>query len=69
MMKFINEYLEKVIKIKPLGELSTEVYESECGSYTGEELLIDGKRTGIIIYYIDYLQWLEKQLIVRKIHL
>ena len=50
MMLFINEYLEKVIKIKPLGELSTEVYESECGSYTGEELLIDGKRTCIIIY-------------------
>lgn len=68
-MEFINEYLEKVIKIKPLGELSTEEYESECGSYTGEELLIDGKRTGIIVYYIDYLQWLEKQLIVRKIHL
>lgn len=69
MMKFINEYLEKVVKIKPLGELSTEVYESECGSYTGEELLIDGKRTGIVIYYIDYLQWLEKQLIVRNIHI
>ena len=35
-MKYINEYLEQKIKIKPLGNLTTEVYEANCGEYTGE---------------------------------
>lgn len=59
-MKHLIEYLREEMRLQPLGNLETEVYESECGSYVGEEIIIDGKRTGIIIYYIDYINWLEK---------
>ena len=59
-MKLLIEYLREEMRIQPLGDLKTEVYESECGSYVGEEIIIDGKRTGIIVYYIDYINWLEK---------
>lgn len=66
-MKYINEYLEQKIKIKPLGNLTTEVYEADCGEYTGEEILIDGHHTGIIVYYIDYIFWLEHYFMKDKI--
>ena len=59
-MKALDKYLEEEFRIKPLGKLTTEVYESEIGSYVGEEMIIDGKHTGIIVYYIDYINWLEK---------
>ena len=59
-MKHLIEYLREEMRIQPLGNLETEVYESECESYVGEEIIIDGKRTGIIVYYIDYINWLEK---------
>jgi hypothetical protein len=47
--------------IKPLGEVTTDPYESECGSYTGETIFINNKDVGIIVYYIDYINWLEKK--------
>ena len=59
-MKYIKEYLEQKIRIKPLGVITTKVHESEPGEYIGESLLIDGEYTGIIIYYIDYINWLEE---------
>lgn len=62
-MQYIKEYLEQKIRIKPLGVVTTEVYESEPGEYTGESLLIDGKYTGIVIYYIDYIDWLENEVL------
>lgn len=61
-MKYIEDFLREFYKIEPLGNVTTELYESECGIYSGEELIIDNKHTNIIIYYIDYIQWLEKKL-------
>lgn len=59
-MKYITRFLEEKIKIKPLGQVTTKPHESEWGSYDGEEVLIDGEYTGIIVYYIDYINWLER---------
>jgi hypothetical protein len=61
-MKYIEDFLREFYKIEPLGNVKTELYESECGVYSGEELIIDNQHTNIIIYYIDYIQWLEKKL-------
>lgn len=61
-MKYVEKYLEENMRIKPLGKITTDVYEARCGEYTGEEVIIDGKSTGIIIAYIDYISWLEKDM-------
>ena len=62
---YIKEYLEQKIKIQPLGEVTTRVYETKPGEYTGEEILIDSCYTGIVIYYIDYINWLENEFLIR----
>ena len=64
-MKYIKEYLEQKIKIEPLGKLTTTVYEAMPGEYIGEEILIDSRHTGIVIYYIDYINWIENEFLVR----
>lgn len=60
-MKYLNEYLEQKLKIKPLGEVTTILYESKIGVYSGEEILIDGEFSNIVVYYIDYIDWLENE--------
>lgn len=64
-MKYLEQYLEQKLKIKALGEITTEVEESTCGSYVGEEILIDGNHTNIVIYYIDYIDWLENEFLIK----
>lgn len=62
-MKYLKEFLEQKYKIRPLGELtSEEYYEVADGALVGEEIIIDGFRPGIIIWYADYAQWLEERL-------
>lgn len=61
-MKHIEDFLREFYRIEPLGKVTTELYESECGVYSGEELIIDNKHTNIILYYVDYIQWLENRL-------
>lgn len=65
-MKFIKDYIEKKLKISPLGELKTIPYESTIGDYTGEEIVIDNIETGIIVYYIDYIDWLENDYLINN---
>lgn len=60
-MKKVLEYLEEEMRISPLGEVTTDPHEVVCGEYSGETILIDGKDVGIVIYYIDYINWLEKK--------
>ena len=58
-MKYINEYLKDVTKIKPLGELTTK--DDELNGMSGEMVYIDGKCSDIFISHADYANWLEKQ--------
>ena len=58
-MKYIKEYLETVVKIKPLGELTTK--EDELNDLSGEMVYIDGKCTDIFISHADYANWLESK--------
>ena len=62
-MKYIQQYMEEELKLKPLGkidfeELTTHDYE---GAY-GYEILIDRKDTGLQIWWADYANWLEKKI-------
>ena len=59
-MRFVEEYLRDEYRVKPLGTITTKPYEADCGEYTGEEILVDGKPISLIVYYIDYINWLEK---------
>lgn len=62
-MKYLKQFLAKCYKIQPLGELTTEAYyEVADGAIVGEEIIIDGFRPGIIVWYADYAKWLEIQL-------
>lgn len=58
-MKYVKEYLNDVIKVKPLGELTTE--DDELNGMSGEMVYIDGKCSDIFISHADYANWLEKQ--------
>ena len=58
-MKYVEEYLKDVIKIKPLGELTTK--DDELNGMSGEMVYIDGKCSDIFISHADYTNWLEKQ--------
>ena len=55
VMKYLNEYLEQKLKIKPLGKVTTILV------YSGEEILIDDEATNIVVYYIDYINWVENE--------
>ena len=60
-MKYIEEYIERKLKIKVLGELTFEELQDTCdGGYYGVELIIDGYSPGIQVWYVDYLNWLEE---------
>lgn len=58
-MKYIEQYMEEVLKIKALGKVTM----SPCsqGEETGSSIVIDGKDTGIEVWWIDYAMWLEKK--------
>lgn len=59
-MKFIKKYMEEVLLVSPLGKISTtqDVY---CG-LSCENILINGKDTGISIAHCDYANWLESKI-------
>ena len=58
-MKYVEEYLKDVIKVKPLGELTTK--EDELNGMSGEMVYIDGKCSDIFISHADYANWVESK--------
>ena len=61
-MKYIKEYMEERLKIKPLGEVSFEGLQSHDEDETyGYSVLIDGFDIGLEIWWSDYATWLEKK--------
>lgn len=63
-MKYLEQYIEEKLKIKILGQLTT----NECpeGEEVGVSLVIDGFEPGIYIWYADYAKWLEEKLDSKK---
>lgn len=56
-MKYINEYLETVLKIKPIGRVT--IHDTDY--YVGVKVLIDGKDIGIHLTWKDYAEFLENK--------
>ena len=59
-MKYLEKYIEEKMKIKILGELTTN--ESTEGDAVGVSLIIDGYEPGIEVWYADYARWLEEKI-------
>ena len=61
-MKYIEQYMEECLKIKPLGKVTFEGMQSMDSDETyGYSVLIDGKDIGLEIWWADYASWLEKK--------
>lgn len=60
-MKHIEKYLEEEVRVKPLGKVTTDPYESTVGQFIGESIIIDGHDSGIVVAYADYIDWLENK--------
>lgn len=58
-MKYLEQYIEEKLKIKILGELTTN--ECEEGDGLGVSLVIDGYEIGLEVWYADYTKWLENK--------
>jgi hypothetical protein len=59
-MKYLERYIEEKLKIKVLGELTTNgIDEGDC---VGVSLVIDGYEPGIEVWYVDYAKWLEEEI-------
>lgn len=62
-MKYLEEFLVSQYKIQPIGKLTYDEYSDvQDGGIVGAEIIIDGYRPGIIVWYADYSRWLEKKL-------
>ena len=59
-MKYLEQYIEEKMKIKVLGELTTN--GSVDGDEVGVSLVIDGYEPGIEVWYMDYANWLEEKI-------
>lgn len=60
-MRFVKQYLEKELKLSPLGELKLgEMEEIPGTNCRGQELIIDNTHTGMFVSIEDYCWWLEK---------
>lgn len=59
-MKYLERYIEEKLKIKVLGELTTNVIDE--GDCVGVSLVIDGYEPGIEVWYVDYAKWLEEEI-------
>ena len=59
-MEYIEQYLEENLRIMPLGKIT---FAPACnGEETGNTIIIDGKDTGIEVWWMDYSTWLEKKI-------
>lgn len=62
MMKYIKEYMEEYLKLKPLGDVTfDEISSHDNEEAYGYEIIIDGRDTGLQIWWVDYATWLENK--------
>ena len=64
-MKYIEKYLEEVVKVKPLGKVT--VKDEYFGDLSGSMVYIDDHCSDIFVSHADYANWLEKKIINKMI--
>lgn len=58
-MKYLGRYIEDVLKLRPLGEVSCLDGVDDATDRSGVQILIDGVITGLFVATTDYVKWLE----------
>ena len=58
-MKYLGRYIEDVLKLKPLGEISYLDEVEVTTGRSGVQVVIDGVMTGLFVSTTDYVKWLE----------
>jgi hypothetical protein len=62
-MKYVEQYMTERLKLQPLGKVTFEGLQSMDSDETyGYSVIIDGKDTGLEIWWADYSMWLEDKL-------
>ena len=61
-MKYLGRYIEDVLKLKPLGEVSCLDGVDDATGQSGVQILIDGVITGLFVATTDYVKWLEHMI-------
>lgn len=59
-MKYIEKYLEEVVKVKPLGKVT--VKDEYFGDLSGNMIYIDDHCSDIFVSHVDYANWLESKI-------
>jgi len=59
-MKYIEKYLEEVVKVKPLGKVT--VKDEYFADLSGNMIYIDDHCSDIFVSHADYSNWLEKKI-------
>lgn len=59
-MKYIIQYLEEIMRIKPLGKVTT--IDDNKYDLSGVSIKIDEKEVGIFVAHVDYAMWLESKI-------
>lgn len=62
-MKYILDYLKEEMYIQPAEDaiVTYEKVYADCNTPIGYRLKINGKDVDIVVWYVDYLRWLEKK--------
>lgn len=67
-MKYILDYLKEEMYIQ-IVEDAVVTYEEEyadCDTVIGYRLIINGKDVNIVVWYADYVRWIENKYICLK---
>ena len=67
-MKYLGRYIEDVLKLKPLGEVSCLDGVDDATGQSGVQILIDGVITGLFVATTDYVKWLEHMIESHESH-
>ena len=61
-MKYLGRYIEDVLKLKPLGEVSYLDEVEVTTGRSGVQVVIDGVMTGLFVSTTDCVKWLEDEV-------
>ena len=62
-MKYILDYLREEMFIEPVAGCTIDVINEEVESNIpiGHRLVLNGKETDIVVWFVDYDKWLESK--------
>lgn len=67
-MKYILDYLKEEMYIQTVEDAVVTYKEeyADCDTVIGYRLIINGKDINIVVWYADYVRWIEKKFDMLK---